>query len=192
MKKNKFLAVVLTVLFSMPMFAQFTSGGSSSKQLNNYGESILNTGYRGIIDFGYGVGVGDVAEGRVEIATTHGYQFNKYLFAGIGVGLNYFHDSELFNVPIFADLRGTLPISNTKIAPYVDMRIGYSVADVEGFYFNPSVGVRFGVGKDAGISFGIGYELQNCDVIYYGGSYDYYYVETGNAGAVTFRLGFDF
>ena len=74
MKKIKFLAVVLTALFSMPMFAQFTSGGSSSKQLNNYGESILNTGQRGIIDFGYGVGVGDVAEGRVEIATTHGYQ----------------------------------------------------------------------------------------------------------------------
>ena len=190
MKKTKFLAVALTALFSMPMFAQFTSGGSSYQQ-NNLGETILSKGYRGIIDFGYGIGVGDVAEGRLEIATTHGYQFNQYMFVGVGVGLNYFHDSECLNVPIFADLRGTLPINNTKIAPYVDMRIGYSVADIEGFYFNPSVGVRFGVGKDAGISFGIGYELQNCDVLYYY-DYDYYYVDTGNAGAVTLRLGFDF
>lgn len=167
---------------------------SLPKPLPKRQSSILNTGYRGIIDFGYGVGVGDVAEEeRVEIATTHGYQFNKYLFAGIGVSLNYFHHTEVLIVPIFADLRGTLPISNTKIAPYVDMRIGYSLGEYEGFYFSPSVGVRFGIGKDAGISFGIGYELQNCDVVYYYGSYYYNYsVETGNAAAVTFRLGFDF
>ena len=159
---------------------------SRPKPLPKRPSSILNTGYRGIIDFGYGVAAGYDSEGRIEISTAHGYQFNKYLFAGVGIGFNYFHYYDEFNVPIFADLRGTLPINNTKIAPYVDMRIGYSLGDYEGFYFSPSVGVRFGIGKDAGISFSIGYELQNYN-------YDYYKeTETCNAGAVTFRLGFDF
>ena len=129
--------------------------------------TILNKGYRCFIDFGYGFG-GD-GDSLLEIATTHGYQFNQYLFAGVGIGLTYFTYGDA-DVPVFANLRGTLPISNTKIAPYADMRIGCYVCYGE-FYFNPSAGVRFGVGKDAGISLGIGYDT---------------------IGAVILRLGFDF
>lgn len=194
--KLKFLIAVIGILFAMPSYAQFTTGGGNSNSSNNYGssETYLHKGYRGIVDFGYGIGVGDLGMGRIQLATTHGYQFNPYLYAGVGVCVNYYHEGEAFNVPIFADIRGTLPIRNTKIAPLVDMRIGYSVADVEGFYFNPSVGIRLGIGNNAGISFAIGYELQSCETIeiYYGYGGYWYEEGFGNTGAVTLRLGFDF
>ena len=35
--------------------------------------------YRGFIDAGYSIGVGDYEFGRFEVNTSHGYQFNPYL-----------------------------------------------------------------------------------------------------------------
>lgn len=48
------------------------------------------TGYRGFVDFGYTVGLGDYGVGRIELTTSHGYQFNPYFFAGIGTGIHYY------------------------------------------------------------------------------------------------------
>lgn len=38
--------------------------------------------YRGFVDAGYDVGIGDYDFGRFVINTTHGYQFNPYIFLG--------------------------------------------------------------------------------------------------------------
>ena len=38
--------------------------------------------YRGFVDAGYDVGIGDYEFGRFVINTTHGYQFNPYIFLG--------------------------------------------------------------------------------------------------------------
>ena len=45
--------------------------------------------YRGFVDAGYDVGIGDYDFGRFVINTTHGYQFNPYIFLGAGTGLHF-------------------------------------------------------------------------------------------------------
>lgn len=188
MKLFKSIVITFAMMVSVSSYAQFTTGGVNSGSIDT--ESTLNKGYKGFVDLGYGIGVGDYDEGRIEFSTTHGYQFSPYFFAGIGVGVNYFHEGDAVNIPIFADFRGTLPIQNTKVTPFLDMRLGYSVNDVEGFYFTPSVGVRLAVSKKCGLNIGLGYELQKAKVEYY--SYYYDFEDTVTAGAITFKLGIDF
>lgn len=53
--------------------------------------ALLRRGYRGFVEAGYSVGVGPQALNRVDISTTHGFQFNKYFFAGVGVGGELLH-----------------------------------------------------------------------------------------------------
>ncbi len=46
-------------------------------------------GYRGFAEVGYGIGVGDYDFGRFSIETSHGYQFNHYIFLGAGLGFQF-------------------------------------------------------------------------------------------------------
>lgn len=118
-------------------------------------------GYRGFVDMGYTIGTGDTGEGRIELNTVHGYQFMPFLFAGVGVGAHYYFDSEVVAIPIFADMRAD--ILNNSISPFVDMRIGYSPYDVQGFYFNPSVGCRFAMQSIKALNASVGYSMQKGD-----------------------------
>lgn len=189
MIKKLCLALALAV-GTFPSFAQFTTGGKNSSIQSSSNDYALKSGYKGLVEFGYGIGVGDFGEDRIEFQTAHGYQFNPYLFAGVGAGVSYYHDGELFSVPIFADLRGSLPINNSRVAPFIDFKIGYAVTDVEGFFFSPAAGFRVAIGNRSGFNFSIGYEMQKYSWSYSGrwGSFS----GSENCGAVTLKIGFDF
>lgn len=190
MKAIKSVIFALAMLATLPSHAQFTTGGSKSSSLNNFSGESISTGYKGIIEFGYGIGVGDFSAGRVELSLVNGYQFCPYFYAGVGVGMNYYHEGSNINLPIFADFRGTLPLQDTKVAPFLDMRLGYSVIDVEGFYFSPSVGVRIATSDDSGVNIGLGYEMQKAKIS--GSIYGHSYSASPNFGAITIKLGIDF
>ncbi len=151
----------------------------SASKMNEYG---LPSGYRGFIDFGYSVGVGDFGEGRVEFSTTHGYQIIPYLFLGVGVGVAYYHDSDLLEIPLFADIRASIPASRV-CQPFLDWKIGYTVYDADGFYMCPSIGCRFALSNMAGASVSIGYTYQ---------SFEYWLGIRHNCGGLTFKVAFDF
>ena len=143
--------------------AQFTNTGSQYKQRNS--RTVVphfargpEKGYKGFVEAGYTFGVGDYGEGRPTFQTTHGYQFNPYIFAGIGAGFNYFTDSKAIGVPIYAD--GRVTFIDNKITPFFDVKVGYSVVDVEGFFFSPSMGCRFGFNNDTALLLSFGYEMQ--------------------------------
>ena len=85
-----------------------------------------------------------------------GYQINKLIFVGLGVAGTYYFDSEIFEVPIFADVR--CDILDSYITPFVDFRIGYTVYDYQGLYLTPSVGCRFG-----NFNVSLGYFMQKMD-----------------------------
>ena len=60
---------------------------SSSRRNDDYKIS----GYKGTFDFGYNLPMGGTGEkGNLEFNTSHGYQLNEYLFAGVGVGLHMY------------------------------------------------------------------------------------------------------
>ena len=140
-------------------------------------------GYRGFVDLGYTIGTGDFGLDRVEFSTSHGYQILPCFFAGVGVGAHYYFDADAVEIPIFADLRADL--LKHSVCPFIDMKIGYTVHEDTGFYFNPMVGVRFAVGSRSAVNFGIGYTMQRIE-------FGYSYSDSINCGGFSIKLGFEF
>ncbi len=173
-------------------------GGVSAQSYRSSSKSAnLHTGYHGFVDMGYTVGVGDWGEGngRLQVTTTHGYQFNPYFFLGGGMGFSYFDNTEVLGIPMYAAVVGNFKPG--KITPFVSMRLGYTVITDSyvdggsdgGIYCNPSIGVRFATKSRVGVSFAIGYEVQKDNL------YDLNYGEkvgTANVGGVSFKVGIDF
>lgn len=122
--------------------------------------------YQGEVDLGYSVGVGTFSTGRVNLHTVQGVKISDYFSAGLGLGLDYYHDlysdvgsGELF-VPIFLNMKGYIPITS-KLSPFVSLDLGYGIGATEGvsgcggFLWSPSVGLRYNHFK-----FQVGYTSQ--------------------------------
>ncbi len=158
-----------------------------------FGMSAREAGYRGFVDVGYAFSTSklEVTDGwntyttdisnRLMVSTTHGYQIMPYVFVGAGVGMTYWHeaDDSSIGIPIFADIRADI-LPDSRFCPFVDAKIGYSVCDIEGLYFNPQVGFRFGLTETIGINLGVGIQMQKVKDI------------DGSCNAVTLKLGLDF
>lgn len=103
---------------------------------------------------------------------------------------------------IFADLRSDF--LNNWITPFVDVKIGYSLSNIEGFYFAPSVGCRLGLSQTVGLHLSVGYEMQMADVYKHAGVNILVYdrdvfsgpfmqnVVKSNLGALTIKVGINF
>ena len=70
------------------------------------------------------------------------------------------------------------------------MKIGYTVHEDTGFYFNPMVGVRFAAGSRSAVNFGVGYTMQRIEF----GYSDYYgsYSDSLNCGGFSIKIVFEF
>ena len=157
------------------------------------------TGYRGFIDFGYTIKAGDYGADRVEIMTSHGYQFNPYLFLGVGTGIHYYTEAEVIAEPLFIDLRAT--ILDNSASPFFGLKTGYSLfyntddfyTEDGGFYLAPSFGVRFltGSGKKA-VNLSIGYSAQWAKMAYCDPYSGYWYSSTENIGGFSLKFGIEF
>lgn len=145
-------------------------------------------GYRGFLDMGYTIGTGDFGLDRIELSTSQGYQILPGFYAGAGVGVHYYFDADAVEIPIFADLRADL--LKHSVCPFIDMKIGYTVHEDTGFYFNPMVGVRFAVGSRRAVSFGIGYTMQRIEFDYSLSGYSY--SDSINCGGFSIKVGFEF
>lgn len=128
----------------------------------------------------------------MSFSTSHGGQISPYFFLGAGIGFDYHFGWETINIPIFADLRANFLDNN--ITPYFGMKIGYSVCDVTGFYFNPTLGVDFALDNRLGFNFSLGYNLQSSAVRSYSYYYGDFYSITSKEiiGGITFKFGVHF
>ena len=126
------------------------------------------SGYRGFADVNFIAGCDGVWSGFNTIgggvSTTHGYQFNPYVFLGGGVRFQY-HNFDNFDnscsLPIYAAFR--VNMMNRNVSPFADVKLGYSVADITGLYFSPSFGVRIKMSDKIALTPSIGYSLQGDD-----------------------------
>lgn len=147
-------------------------------------------GYRGFADVGYTIGLegGD----KVEFSTSHGFQICPYFFMGAGAAINYHFDGDLFEIPLFLDLRSDF--LKSKVTPFVDFKAGYTLYDANGFYMNPSLGLRIAIGRHAGLNICVGYEMQKLKINYSGYRHGYRFSGSKiyNDDGVSLRLGFDF
>ena len=146
------------------------------------------------------------------ISTSHGYQFNTWLFAGAGIdysledsgGYYYYAPKHHYNLhnyflSVFGEVRTDLQFG--KFTPFADIRLGKNATSNGTVYFSPSIGYRFNWGRKVGINVGLGYTLD---------TYRYenhilgqtpegltIFVPTGeyfnrNLSSFTFRVGLDF
>lgn len=135
------------------------------------------------------------------LSTSHGYQFNPWLF--VGAGLDWEHQwKEGFNNNIFAAfVQGRTDLQFGKFTPFGDVRLGFSMTDGGGVYFSPTIGYRFNWGRKAGINIGVGLTVQGytTDIYDIALSPEGYwtfgeklYTHHGANTYFSFRVGFDF
>lgn len=128
-------------------------------------------GYRGFVessnyldlDFSFLSGGSGSSRMFTGLNTTHGYQFNNWLFVGGGVGFEYNLDwkSDRNNdgephyvIPLYAE--GRLDAKWGKFTPYFSARLGGNLADHGGIYFSPTIGYRINWGRKTAINLGLG------------------------------------
>lgn len=175
----------------------------------------LQKGYRGIVDAGYCYYISQFAPSTIEIITSHGYQFNPYIFLGAGVGFDFTgeynwgdisgrpynkRDAKV-DIPFFFNARANL--TKTRISPFVDGRIGAYVNNDNYIYATLALGCRYALNETVGISFKAGYEIRKVTVDQLntstGNKYNnykitYYYTsrENVNVDGFVFKVDVDF
>lgn len=159
------------------------------KDVNNH-KTARNTlkGYKGFVDVGYIADLSDYNADKVEISTSHGYQFNNYFYVGGGVAVDFYTDADLIAAPIFVDFRANF--INKKITPFADIKTGYSVGDVEGVYVATGIGVRFSLKGKKALNLKLEYNYQQYDYYYRG--YYMNFDDTLDLEGLGFKVGFEF
>ena len=128
-------------------------------------------GYRAFIDWNnylnlnIGFIAGEPGDSKVftGFTTSHGYQFNSWLYVGGGAGFQYNLDWKKYGnndgdcrfiIPVFAEAR--LDTRWHRFTPYFSLQLGANLADHGGIYCSPTVGYRFNWGRKSAINFGLG------------------------------------
>jgi len=159
----------------------------------------IGKGYEGLVQVGYGIGVGLYGEDRAKFNFINGYRFNPHLMTGIGVGVRAYTGSgetTLF-VPFFLHVRYT-PLDR-KISPYlaVDFGTSFNASEdfrTEGIMLNAGLGVSIRTGESTALLLGFGLDLQKHSVYELMRiNYRNELVERGvNSSALSFNVGFSF
>lgn len=157
----------------------------TKEEVKKSSKYTIPSGYKGFIDLGYTIGIGDFEEDRIEFTTSHGYQANPYLFIGAGVGVSYWFGPATVSIPIFGNIRLNIP-TGAPVCPYFDFKLGYSPYDLSGFYGNFSTGCRIALGGKSALNIGFGYQIQKVEELF--GKYRY----PTNVNGLAFKLGYEF
>ena len=123
--------------------------------------------YQGEVALAYGLGVGYASKvlntDRIHFETVHGVRINPYLFAGLGLGFDYFYgllndydgyyeeEDTMGVLPVFVDFKGYCPVS-PKASIYLAWDLGAAVgvsglAQGTEFYTSIGPGIDFGGSK---------------------------------------------
>ena len=165
--------------------------------------------YRGFVDAGYDIGIGDFELGRFVISTAHGYQFNPFIFLGAGTGFHFIPEYKTkdmdipldvreskVDIPVFANAR--INLMKTKIAPFIDAKAGTFVTNNSGMYLNISVGCRISTNEKQAVNISIGYASEKLEFETFNkfsSSHDMSYTRNSrvqNAECVSLRVGYEF
>ncbi|HEX2968511.1 MAG TPA: hypothetical protein VHO46_05350 [Bacteroidales bacterium] len=140
--------------------------------------------YCGIIEAGYGLGIGEYGIDNFRINFINGIHIGRTFSAGLGIGVRrYFPDpgdyaehslvSGKVQIPVFLDLRKTF--STRKVTPYLALGVGNTsryeaTADTsetikEGLFFCPSGGIWFNISSRFAVFCGIAYEIQKMEYL---------------------------
>ena len=122
-------------------------------------------GYRGFLDWSNDIRTENTGlNGEKEtlyytgFSTSHGYQFNPWLYVGAGLGLEKCTRYDFWLAPVFVHARTDQQLG--RFTPFAEVRLGYNLTDDGGVYFSPNIGYRFNWGRKTGVNVGVGLTLQ--------------------------------
>ena len=135
--------------------------------------------YRGGVDVGFATGAAGPHNNQTETSVTsrfetsviNGLQFNDWLYAGLGVGIQVWQVTHDVSMPVFVSLEGIL--NRGAISPFAEIRSGYAFAlneidtyrlGKDGAYFNLSIGFKWKHNDNNTIKFSTGYLFQVGDI----------------------------
>ncbi len=78
--------------------------------------------YHGEADLGYSIGVGTFSTCRANLHTIQGVQVGRYFSAGLGLGLDHYHEFYeigVLAIPIYLNLKGYIPVSEKSSSLYL-------------------------------------------------------------------------
>jgi hypothetical protein len=179
---KKCILLIMVLVIGNMCFAQLYDKSDTIQeqtQVITVGNTSVATMYKGIVEMGYALGVGEYGMNNFKLNFINSISGNLFSF-GLGIGLrrNYvkteFYDNRKwpsvgdYTFPIFLDFRRNF--SNKNISPYLALGIGgwFGIlgfrAEVKGgFFINPSAGVRFKISDKSAIIASIVYEMQNME-----------------------------
>lgn len=176
---KRLIGIILLVFVTSSASAQLwvpSTYGNSYGYGSNSGTN-LSKGYRGMVEMGHGFGFGGY-DYAFKFSTTHGYQFNPYIYLGGFVSLgtaeyfnndhygyyyngyyysynNYWYDSG-FNFRIGADFRAYM--SKRRFAPFVGIQFGYDFNagdDYHCIYVSAQAGFRVALKNRMGLNLAV-------------------------------------
>lgn len=138
--------------------------------------------FRGFIEGGYSLGVGEPRNDYWLIETSFGYAFTPKAYLGVGLGIHNFNAVEssyplywdqaatehkgVHNdpdwkypfIPFYVDGRYNLK-SEAGNTPWVDLKVGATFINHNGFFASPAVGYHFASSEFFSFNVGLGYAL---------------------------------
>ena len=135
--------------------------------------------FRGFVEMGYSMGLGEPRCDYWLIETSFGYQCTTNLYLGAGIGVHKFdakintfplrndyaepmpNDPDLNRmpfIPLYADARYNLRSENFN-TPWASLKAGYSIFNHGGVFLSPSVGYHFASNQFFSFNVGLGYAL---------------------------------
>ena len=190
-------------VYSTNDVARIENGEAAKKEKKSEDAPTFNgrkiaRGFKGFVEGSFSASLDGSSYHREGLSVSLGSQILPQLFVGGGIGFEYFGKHNTVNVPIYADIRTNF--INGPISPFIGTKFGFAFGrDIQGFYFNPMLGCRFGLTNKLALHAAIGYALLY-DVYL---SETYYYVvhnehnytvefEGKSISAIKIQFGFEF
>lgn len=213
--------VILAAAVSNIATAQIITSKSITRSEIARQKVELKRGYRGFAEVG-GSFYTDQPEYYYgfDITTTHGYQINRWLFLGAGIGLQSYkmqdyddNSKTQLTLPLYADIRTYF--MRTAVKPFAEMQIGYRIRcnkpleTVDEYFWNGNLytdtqkseitsGLHFGIGIGAEyrrFSLKVMWHMTKHDyehIHYFNNVHDYSIVKKDTAHHLSFTLGVNF
>jgi hypothetical protein len=169
-------------------------------------QSKQNT-YCGFLECGYSLSLGGTfGISWEEINTIHGYQATPNLFIGAGVGFHFMprFEKEIIDwrpywkrdngmeIPVFADFKWAM--SNKKISPFVDLRLGHGVSNSSGLYGSIGFGGKYKLKGKQSVYALLSYSTHKLSferAVVNSSSHDYEDIKE-SISAISLKVGFEF
>ncbi|HET6558673.1 MAG TPA: hypothetical protein VFG54_15240 [Prolixibacteraceae bacterium] len=186
-------------VFELDEIEKFTKEPFKGRRTRSNDNPGMKVGYKGTVETGFQLGVGDWGADRLKLNVINGFQLTPHFSMGLGTGLRFYYDLDAALVPLFLDFR--VNFLDRKVSPYFALGAGYSFNasdnfEAAGVLINPSAGVSFKVSGKSSMNIGLGYEVQQMD--FFINAYDYHnnyvfsYSKNAGSGALSLTVGFSY